>query len=194
MNTFSASTTEDWRAWLARNCRSQKEVWLVIHHSGSGAPGPRYHEAIEQALCYGWIDSHARKHDADSWILRFTPRKPRSTWSRVNRDRAAKMTEQGLMTEYGQALIDLAKATGTWQAVSGADSAVIPPDLQELLDRNGCVSFGVSVRRRGCSGLGGCVRARAGGARPSRSRSRRWRAGRGVAGRRRRFARPSGRR
>ena len=136
MNTFSASTTEDWRAWLARNCRSQKEVWLVIHHSGSGALGPRYHEAIEQALCYGWIDSHARKHDADSWILRFTPRKPRSTWSRVNRERAAKMTEQGLMTEHGQALIDLAKATGTSQAVSGADSAVIPPDLQELLDRN----------------------------------------------------------
>ena len=135
MNTFSASTTEDWRAWLARNCRSQKEVWLVIHHSGSGAPGPRYHEAIEQALCYGWIDSHARKHDADSWILRFTPRKPRSTWSRVNRDRAAKMTEQGLMTEHGQTLIDLAKATGTWQAVSGPDSSVIPL-MQELLDRN----------------------------------------------------------
>ena len=126
MNTFSASTTEDWRAWLARNCRSEKEVWLVIHHSGSGTPGPRYHEAIEQALCYGWIDSHARKHDADSWILRFTPRKPRSTWSRVNRERAAKMTGQGLMTEHGQALIDLAKATGTWQAVSGADSSVIP--------------------------------------------------------------------
>jgi uncharacterized protein YdeI (YjbR/CyaY-like superfamily) len=135
MNTFCASTTEDWRAWLARNCRSEKEVWLIICHCGRGTPGPRYHEAIEQALCYGWIDSHARRHDGDSWILRFTPRKPRGTWSRVNRERAAKMTEQGLMTEHGQALIDLAKATGTWQAVSGADSAVIPPDLQDLLDR-----------------------------------------------------------
>ena len=120
-------TTGDWRAWLARNCRSEKEVWLVIHHSGSGTPGPRYHEAIEQALCYGWIDSQARKHDADSCILRFTPRKTRSTWSRVNRNRAAKMTEQGLMTEHGQALIDLAKATGTWQVVSDAASPVIPP-------------------------------------------------------------------
>jgi len=136
VNTFYASTPEDWRAWLARNCRSEKEVWLVIHHSGSGTPSPRYHEAIEQALCYGWIDSHARKHEADSSLLRFTPRKPRSTWSRVNRERAAKMTEQGLMTEHGQALIDLAKATGTWQAVSAADSAFIPSDLQELLDRN----------------------------------------------------------
>ena len=135
MNTFSASTTDDWRGWLARNCRSEKEVWLVIHHSGSGTPGPRYHEAVEQALCYGWIDSHQRQHDADSCILRFTPRKPRSTWSRVNRDRAAKMTEQGLMTRHGQALIDLAKADGTWQVVSDAHSSAIPPDLQELLDR-----------------------------------------------------------
>ena len=126
MNTFYASTTEDWRSWLARNCRSEKEVWLVIHHSGSGTPGPRYNEAIEQALCYGWIDSHARKHDAESSLLRFTPRKPRSTWSLVNRERAATMTEQGLMTEHGQALINLAKATGTWQVVSGADSAFSP--------------------------------------------------------------------
>ena len=135
MNTFSASTTDDWRGWLARNCRSEKEVWLVVHHSRSGTPGPRYHEAVEQALCYGWIDSHQRQHGADSCILRFTPRTPRSTWSRVNRDRAAKMTEQGLMTRHGQALIDLAKADGTWQVVSDAHSSAIPPDLQELLDR-----------------------------------------------------------
>ncbi len=116
MNIFSAGSTGDWRAWLARNWQSEKEVWLVIPHSGSGTPGPRYHEAVEQALCYGWIDSLQRKHDAHSCILRFTPRNPRSTWSQPNRERAAKMTEQRLMTEHGQALIDLAKATGKWQA------------------------------------------------------------------------------
>ncbi len=136
MNTCYASSTSDWRAWLARNCQSQTEVWLVIQHTASSAPGPRYHEAVEQALCLGWIDSHTRKHDADSSIQRFTPRKPRSTWSRVNRDRAAKMTELGLMTEHGQALIDLAKATGTWQATPRAHDLAIPADLQELLDRN----------------------------------------------------------
>jgi uncharacterized protein YdeI (YjbR/CyaY-like superfamily) len=136
MSTFSASTTGEWRAWLARNCQSQKEVWLIIHHSRSGMPGPRYDEAVEQALCYGWIDSHQRKHDADSCILRFTPRNPRSTWSQANRDRAAKMTGQRLMTDHGQALIDLAKATGTWQAVPGAHGSAIPADLQELLDQN----------------------------------------------------------
>jgi len=126
MNTFSASTTGDWRAWLARNCRSEKEVWLVVHHSRSGTPGPRYHEAVEQALCYGWIDSQARKHDADSCILRCTTASRAARGARVNPDRAARMTELDLMTEHGQALIDLAKATGTWQVVSDAHSPVIP--------------------------------------------------------------------
>lgn len=136
MNTFLASAPADWRAWLARNHRSEKEVWLVIHHKDSGTPGVRYHEAIEHALCYGWIDSHARKRDADSSHLRFTPRSPRSTWSRVNRRRAAKMIELGLMTEHGQALIDLARANGTWQVLTDAESSAVPDDLRESLDRN----------------------------------------------------------
>jgi uncharacterized protein YdeI (YjbR/CyaY-like superfamily) len=91
VNTLSASTPADWRAWLAQNGRSEKEVWLVIHHKDSGTPSVRYHEAIEHALCFGWIDGLHRKRDADSSQLRFTPRTPRSTWSRVNRQRAAKM-------------------------------------------------------------------------------------------------------
>ncbi|MFD1537552.1 YdeI/OmpD-associated family protein [Nonomuraea guangzhouensis] len=132
--TFYASTTADWRAWLARNCQSEKEIWLVMYHKDSGIPSMRYHEAIEHALCYGWIDSQARRGDANSSHLRFTPRNPRSTWSRANRQRAAKMTELGLMTEHGQALIDLARATGTWEVVPDTD--VIPDDLQEALDRD----------------------------------------------------------
>jgi uncharacterized protein YdeI (YjbR/CyaY-like superfamily) len=136
VSTFAASTTAQWRDWLARNCQSEKEVWLVIHHKDSGTPSVRYHEAIEHALCYGWIDSHARTHDADSSRLRFTPRKPRGTWSRVNRQRAAKMIALGLMTEHGQALIELAKANGTWQVVPDEASVAVPDDLRELLDRN----------------------------------------------------------
>jgi uncharacterized protein YdeI (YjbR/CyaY-like superfamily) len=132
--TFFASTTADWRAWLAQNCRSEKEVWLIIYHKNSGTPSVRYHEAIEHALCYGWIDSQAGKRDADSSHLRLTPRNPRSTWSTVNRERAAKMIKLGLMTEHGQALIDLARANGTWQVLPDAEA--IPDDLQELLNRN----------------------------------------------------------
>ena len=130
MTTVAASTTEGWRAWLARNGRSEKEVWLVIHHKDSATPSVRYHEAIEHALCFGWIDSQARKRDPGSSELRFTPRAPRSTWSRVNRERAARMIEQGLMTEHGQALIDLAQARGTWQVVPDDESSAVPDDLR----------------------------------------------------------------
>ncbi|TCO47363.1 YdeI/OmpD-associated family protein [Actinocrispum wychmicini] len=136
MTTVFASTSADWRTWLARHCQSEKEVWLVIHHKDSGVPSLRYHEAIEHALCYGWIDSHARKHDAHSSMLRFTPRSARSTWSRVNRHRAATMVERGLMTQHGHAVIETAKATGTWQVLTDEQSTAIPADLQEHLDRD----------------------------------------------------------
>ncbi|WP_086819655.1 YdeI family protein [Allokutzneria sp. NRRL B-24872] len=128
MSAVSASTPAEWRAWLERNCASSKEIWLIIHHKGSATPSVRYHEAIEQALCFGWIDGLHRKHDKDSSRLRFTPRGPRSTWSAVNRERAARMVEQGLMTERGQAVIDLARAKGTWEL-----TASFPEDLQRAL-------------------------------------------------------------
>jgi uncharacterized protein YdeI (YjbR/CyaY-like superfamily) len=136
MSTFSAGTPAGWRAWLASHHRSETEVWLIIHHTGSGTQSVRYHEAIEHALCFGWIDSQARKRDATSSELRFTPRTPRGTWSRVNRERAARMIELGLMTEHGQALIELAKANGTWQVLPDADSLAIPDDLRESLEEN----------------------------------------------------------
>jgi uncharacterized protein YdeI (YjbR/CyaY-like superfamily) len=131
MSTVEARTTGDWRAWLAEHGESAKEVWLVLHHKDSDTPSPRYHEAIEHALCFGWIDGLHRKRDEHSSQLRFTPRSPRSTWSQVNRDRAADMITRGLMTDRGQATIDLAKDRGTWHAAES-----VPADLRELLDGN----------------------------------------------------------
>lgn len=133
--TLAVTTTDQWRAWLARNCRSEREIWLIIQHKDSDIASPRYHEAIEHALCFGWIDGLHRKHDAHSSRLRFTPRRPGSTWSAVNRDRAERMIGQGLMTEHGQALIDLAKAAGTWQVVVG-DATTVPDDLRDALRDN----------------------------------------------------------
>jgi uncharacterized protein YdeI (YjbR/CyaY-like superfamily) len=136
VNTLSASTAAQWRDWLAHHCRSEKEIWLVIHHKDSTTPSIGYHEAIEHALCYGWIDSHARTRRPGCSELRFTPRGPRSTWSRVNRQRAATMIERGLMTAHGQAAIDRARATGTWQVLTDAQSDAVPEDLGALLDRD----------------------------------------------------------
>ncbi|MFC0623594.1 YdeI/OmpD-associated family protein [Kribbella deserti] len=133
METFAAPTTAEWRNWLAEYGETAQEVWLVIYHKDSGTPSVRYHEAIEHALCFGWIDSHARSNDGESSLLRFSPRSPRSTWSAVNRERAARMTGQGLMTPRGQAMIDLAQAKGTWEVKPDDETAAA---LNSLLDQN----------------------------------------------------------
>ncbi|WP_037307866.1 YdeI/OmpD-associated family protein [Amycolatopsis orientalis] len=130
--TFTATTPAEWRAWLAENADSEKEVWLVIPHKDSGIPGIRIHEAMEQALCFGWIDGLHRKNDATSSRLRFTPRDPRSSWSRVNRERAARLIAEGQMTARGQAMIELAKEKGRWQVVP--DGEGVPEDLRVRLD------------------------------------------------------------
>jgi uncharacterized protein YdeI (YjbR/CyaY-like superfamily) len=114
MDIIEVRTAGEWRTWLAAHCASASEVWLVIPHKG--LPGVRYQEAVEQALCFGWIDGLHRKHDAGHSRLRFTPRRARSSWSASNRARAARLVEQGLMTSHGQAAIDAAKANGRWSA------------------------------------------------------------------------------
>ena len=136
VNIVDTRSAEDWRAWLGRNCRSATEVWLVLRHHGSGTPSLGYEEAVEQALCFGWIDGLHRRCGASSSQLRFTPRTARSRWSQLNRQRAAKMTGLGLMTEHGRAAIEQAKAAGTWQLLPDEQSWAIPDDLQKQLDGN----------------------------------------------------------
>jgi uncharacterized protein YdeI (YjbR/CyaY-like superfamily) len=142
MNLVIASTSDEWRAWLAANHGSATEAWLVIHHKNSGTPSVSYGEAVEQALCFGWIDGLHRRRDAHSSQLRFTPRRPHSTWSELNRERATRMAELGLMAPPGQAMIDLAKATGRWEVP-------IPADVREALEGNANFrALGPSARRR----------------------------------------------
>ncbi|HLS79337.1 MAG TPA: YdeI/OmpD-associated family protein [Nocardia sp.] len=126
MSTF-AGTME-----LARHSRSEKVVWLVMPHKNSEVAGPGYAEAVEHALCFGWIDGHSRKHDAHSSRLRFTPRRPDSTWSPPNRERAERMIARGLMTEDGLRLVELAKERGTWQVLP-SDPDAVPEDLRAAL-------------------------------------------------------------
>ncbi len=133
MRTFQAADRAEWRAWLRDNCETADEVLLVIQHVGGATPSVRHSEAVEVALCFGWIDSLARKHDAGSWRQRFTPRNPRGAWSKVNRELVERLTGQGLMTPHGQAAVDLAKRTGTWSMLAEAQNGVIPDDLREQL-------------------------------------------------------------
>ncbi|MQA82786.1 MAG: hypothetical protein GEV10_30760 [Streptosporangiales bacterium] len=131
--TFQAADRAQWRAWLRDNGETADEIWLILQHAGSSTPNVRHDEAIEEALCFGWIDSLARKRDAESWCLRFTPRNPRGAWSNVNRALVERLTAQGLMTPRGQAAVDLAKRTGTWTLLADAQNGVVPDDLREML-------------------------------------------------------------
>ncbi|NEU07758.1 hypothetical protein GZH53_05490 [Flavihumibacter sp. R14] len=111
-----APTRAEWRDWLQQNSQSEKSVWLILYHKKSKVPCVSIQEATEEALCFGWIDSLAKSRDAESYYLTFTPRNPKSKWSKPNRERAERMIAGGLMTAQGQKLIDIAKETGRWES------------------------------------------------------------------------------
>ncbi len=113
-----AKTRKVWRKWLEKNSQKEKSVWLILYHKKSKVPSVNINDATEEALCFGWIDSLCKKRDAESYYLTFTPRNAKkSKWSKPNRDRAERMIDQGLMTKYGQELIDIAKQTGKWEII-----------------------------------------------------------------------------
>lgn len=136
IKAFHARTRKEWRKWLEKHHRTEKCVWLIIYHKTSSVKSVYYDEAVEEALCFGWIDSTAWKRDKESRYQYFTLRKPKSNWSKLNRQRAEKMIGQGLMTGAGQQMIDLAKQTGTWEALTDVQNSVIPEDLQKLFNKN----------------------------------------------------------
>lgn len=113
--TLFAKSTEEWRDWLDKNGKTEKSICLIVYHKNSKIPSVHWHDAIENALCFGWVDSKANSRDKESCFLKFTPRNPKSKWGKRNIERAEKMTELGLMRESGQALIDIAKSTGKWK-------------------------------------------------------------------------------
>ena len=109
-----ASSLDEWRDWLEKNCTVEKSVYLIVFHKSSSTKSVHWHEAIEHALCYGWVDSIAHKRDSESCYLKFTPRNPRSKWGKKNIERAEKMIDLGFMRPNGFSLIEKAKETGKW--------------------------------------------------------------------------------
>lgn len=114
IRTLHDSSSDEWRKWLEKNCQTEKAIWLIVYHKKSKVQSVHWHDAIENALCYGWVDSKAKSRDKESCFLKFTPRNPKSKWGKRNKERALKMIEKGLMTKYGQHLIDMAKESGKW--------------------------------------------------------------------------------
>jgi uncharacterized protein YdeI (YjbR/CyaY-like superfamily) len=136
IKTFYAESKVAFRNWLIENHITEANLWLIIYKKDSGTPSITYDQAVDEALCFGWIDSTINKRDDESFYQYFAKRKPKSSWSRVNKLKVEKLISEGLMTESGLKLIELAKQTGTWAALDDVENLINPPDLKEALDEN----------------------------------------------------------
>ncbi|WP_418122816.1 YdeI/OmpD-associated family protein [Variovorax sp. 160MFSha2.1] len=126
-----------WARWLRRHHASAAGIWLRIAKKDSGIASVDYAAALEEALCWGWIDGQRRSDDAQYFQQRFTPRTKRSIWSQINRAKVLKLIEEGRMQPAGHGEIERAKADGRWEAAyEGVSAATVPPDLQAALDAN----------------------------------------------------------
>jgi uncharacterized protein YdeI (YjbR/CyaY-like superfamily) len=137
------ASREAWAAWLGEHHGTSPGVWLKIARKASGVASVSYAEAVEVALCYGWIDGQARRLDEVHWRQRFTPRRPRSRWSKINRDRATALIEKGEMRPAGLREVERATADGRWDAAYDAQStATVPDDLgRELATNDAAAAF-----------------------------------------------------
>jgi uncharacterized protein YdeI (YjbR/CyaY-like superfamily) len=134
-DTFQPKSRKAWRDWLKKHHTASPGVWLVYAKKHSGIPSLSYNDAVEEALCYGWIDSLVHPIDDDLYRQVFTPRKPKSMWSASNRGRVERLVAAGLMAAAGMAAVALAKKEGRWNATDAA-SLPMPSELRRALDAN----------------------------------------------------------
>ena len=128
---------DEWRIWLKENHKSSEGLWLIHYKVKSKKLSVRHREAVEEALCFGWIDSKLKSIDEERFILRYTPRKGKSVWSKINKNAAEKMILEGKMTEAGLEKINLAKKQGLWDsAYTNLVKERIPTDLKTALCKN----------------------------------------------------------
>lgn len=126
-----------WRNWLEAHYAASPGVWLILYKKASGRQGRlTYAEAVEEALCFGWIDSLPRLRDETCFHLLFTPRKPRSVWSKINKQRIEKLLADGRMTPAGLSKIEAARQDGSWDALNASDALEMPPELTAALAAN----------------------------------------------------------
>ena len=131
-----ARSRQAWRAWLSKHHQKSNGVWLIFPKKATGLPTVSYNDAVEEALCFGWIDGLMNPIDDACYRQMFTPRKPRSAWALSNKNRAARLIEQGLMTPAGLAAIETAKANGSWDRFTAAESLIVPPALKKAINAN----------------------------------------------------------
>jgi uncharacterized protein YdeI (YjbR/CyaY-like superfamily) len=140
LKSFYAKDRKAWRNWLQKNHAKEAGVWLIFYKKNSGKTRLPYADAVEEALCFGWIDSIVKPIDEEKYMQKFTPRKTKSVWSALNKKRVEKLVEQKLMTEAGMAIIEKGKENGSWVQLDLVENFIVPPDLKKFLGKNKKVS------------------------------------------------------
>jgi len=130
---FYAKTRKEWRKWLAQHHATSPGIWLIYYKKETGKPRVEYNDAVEEALCFGWIDTTMLPVDAHSYMQLFTPRNPKSGWAKTNKDRVQRLIEQKLMAPAGMAKIEAARQNGSWTALDAVESLTLPPELKNAL-------------------------------------------------------------
>lgn len=133
IETYCPTSRLDWREWLMANHEEKQAVWLICYKKHTNIPSVIWSEAVDEAICFGWIDSVRRPIDHEKFMQFFGKRKPKSGWSRINKDKVERLIAEGLMAEAGYAAIELARQNGSWSLLDEAESLEVPPDLKKTL-------------------------------------------------------------
>lgn len=148
IETFYPSTTADWREWLQENHLSKQSIWLIYYKKKSKIPSISWSEAVDEALCFGWIDSTARPIDDEKYMQFFTRRKATSVWSKINKDKVEKLIAAGKMSQAGFESIEKAKQNGSWTILDSVEELTIPEDLEAAFQANeGSKDFFMSLSK-----------------------------------------------
>ncbi|WP_432670328.1 YdeI/OmpD-associated family protein [Flavobacterium sp. SM2513] len=145
---FYPTSQTMWRKWLQENHISKQAVWLVFYNKKSEKKSITWSDAVDEALCFGWIDSKKISIDKETSHQFFSKRKPKSTWSKINKEKIKRLTEQGLMTETGLAIIETAKQNGSWTILDEVEELIIPADLEAAFsDKPNAKDFFLSLSK-----------------------------------------------
>lgn len=125
-----------WRAWLAKNYHSDETIWVTVSKKDAVKPTLSQSEAVDEALCYGWIDGTARSLDENYFLQSFSKRKPKSVWSKINKEKVSRFIKEGRMAQPGMESISAAKANGYWSILDDVEALIIPADLEDALKKN----------------------------------------------------------
>ncbi|MEQ9310374.1 MAG: YdeI/OmpD-associated family protein [Balneolaceae bacterium] len=133
IETFYPKSRADWRNWLKKNHLSKQSVWLVFYKKKSPNYNLSWSESVDEALCFGWIDSTKKTIDAEKYMQYFSKRKAKSNWSKVNKEKVRNLIDQKLMKEEGYKSIEIAKENGSWKILDAVEELLIPEDLKDKL-------------------------------------------------------------